>query len=302
MAKLATVLAPCILRPKQDNSLSKDEKFAYRLIRDLFDHKEAIFGELKRQSSNGSLAGGANLNNANRARAVSNADESNRRANMEARAKAINDQRQREKSPAPFNRHKREVSTGRFPVVASPRPDGSATPRVASAPINRTSLDVPGSHENSPEQTATSVAFGTAQSITYGAGRKLTYNHEAVATNGEYPERGDSITNPLRVFSGGGPGPHIPPPADDDTSIPSSATADQKSETASLSSPTSLSGPAGGGFKRSALGSGGKRTAAMKAGGIRRSASRELGGLILTQNEQPARSQGVTLEDKPMDD
>ena len=304
VAKLATVLAPCILRPKQDNALSKDEKFAYRLIRDLFDHKEGIFGELKRQSSNGSLGGGAGLNNASRARAVSNADESNRRANMEARAKAINDQRQREKSPAPFNRHKREVSTGRFPVVASPRPDGSATPRISSAPVNRTSLDVPGSQENSPEQTATTTAFGAGQSSTYGTGRKLTHNHEAVSTNGDYPPRDDSITHPLRVFSGGGPGPHIPPPAEDDASMPSSGATDQKSETASLASPTSLSGPAGGGLKRSALGSGGKRLAATKpiSSNIRRSASRELGGLSLTQNEQPTRSQGVTLEDKPMDD
>ncbi|EOD48023.1 putative and fes cip4 domain protein [Neofusicoccum parvum UCRNP2] len=56
-ATLATALAPCILRPRQENSLTMNERYAYRLIRDLFAHKDAIFGELKRALARQSLIG-----------------------------------------------------------------------------------------------------------------------------------------------------------------------------------------------------------------------------------------------------
>ncbi len=49
--RLATILAPCILRPKLENTLTMNERYNYRLVRDLFAHKDQIFGELKRQSS-----------------------------------------------------------------------------------------------------------------------------------------------------------------------------------------------------------------------------------------------------------
>ena len=48
---LATSLAPCILRPRTETSLTMEEKHAYRLVRDLFANKTAIFSELKRMSS-----------------------------------------------------------------------------------------------------------------------------------------------------------------------------------------------------------------------------------------------------------
>jgi hypothetical protein len=48
---LATNLAPCILRPKHETTLTMNERFAYRLLRDLIAHKDAVFGELKRASS-----------------------------------------------------------------------------------------------------------------------------------------------------------------------------------------------------------------------------------------------------------
>ncbi|MCP6134608.1 hypothetical protein NL393_36075, partial [Klebsiella pneumoniae] len=51
VAQLSSVLAPCILRPKQETGLSMTEKYNVRLLRDLLAHKDAIFGELKRQSS-----------------------------------------------------------------------------------------------------------------------------------------------------------------------------------------------------------------------------------------------------------
>lgn len=140
VASLAQTLAPCILRPRLENTLTLNERHSYRLIRDLFDHKDAIFGELKRQSSASSTLGaGAG---AARPRAIST-DESNRRAAVEARNRAIAS-RSRATSPAPGVRHRRDRSTdgsqgsGRFPInVASPHGTERKNPRQ--------SLDVPSS-------------------------------------------------------------------------------------------------------------------------------------------------------------
>ena len=117
-AALAQVLAPCILRPRFESSLTMNERHSYRLVRDLFEHKEAIFGELKRQSSVPGLS-----TTAVHPRAIST-DESNRRAAMEARQRAIVN-RTRDKSPATAQRHRRDRSSGpengRFPInVGSP--------------------------------------------------------------------------------------------------------------------------------------------------------------------------------------
>ncbi|PCH05909.1 Fps/Fes/Fer/CIP4 homology [Penicillium occitanis (nom. inval.)] len=140
VAALAQTLAPCILRPRLENTLTLNERHSYRLIRDLFDHKDAIFGELKRQSSASSTLGaGAG---AARPRAIST-DESNRRAAVEARNRAIAS-RSRATSPAPGARHRRDRSTdgsqgsGRFPInVNSPHGSERRNPRQ--------SLDVPSS-------------------------------------------------------------------------------------------------------------------------------------------------------------
>lgn len=154
VTQLATILAPCILRPKTETSMTMEEKFSYRLIRDLFAHKDAIFTELKRASS---------LNNTNgdnhRPRAIST-DESNRRANMEARQKAVLEaagsrSRAASPNPTPGSRHRRDRSTGgaetRFPI-ASPT---AATHRgqrtsVPTSIASRQSLEVPSSAEGSP--------------------------------------------------------------------------------------------------------------------------------------------------------
>src|SRR3954464_5625469 len=40
IAAIATSLAPCILRPKTETSMTMEEKYSYRLIRDLFSHKD----------------------------------------------------------------------------------------------------------------------------------------------------------------------------------------------------------------------------------------------------------------------
>ena len=143
VASLAQTLAPCILRPRIESSLTMHERHSYRLIRDLFDHKEEIFGELKRASSqNHSLAAPAS----NRPRAPSSTDESNRRANMEARNRAIAS-KARASSPAPSGMgingrtHRRDRSTGaetRFPIQTSP----TAVPDPHRRGM-RHSLDVP---------------------------------------------------------------------------------------------------------------------------------------------------------------
>ncbi|KAK2858470.1 hypothetical protein FQN49_004697, partial [Arthroderma sp. PD_2] len=113
ISALAPGLAPCILRPRVQNHLTMDERHSHRLVRDLIVNQKQIFGELRRLSSKSSSAA------AQRPRAIST-DESNRRANMEERNRAIAS-RARGTSPAPSPRHRRDRSVGssgstRFPV------------------------------------------------------------------------------------------------------------------------------------------------------------------------------------------
>lgn len=251
--RLAHSLAPCVLRPRTENTLTLEDRHAYRLIRDLFDHKEAIFGELKRQSSGGQ--------NSVRHRAISTGDESQRRAHMEARQKAINEAR-RDRSPAPSNRHRRDKSTdgapGRFPVVASPRPDSGRV--VSGAPAatsnKRTSLEVPGSQDNSPVQPRTEKPSAPDQ-----------LNAQAMDTNGHVSPDFRSMPG---GFGGYGPGPHIPPPREDDSPV-------------SDVTPPDTSTSKVGSLKRSAMGSG-------------------RSGRALTRDEPVESGKGVQLVDKPMDD
>jgi hypothetical protein len=144
VAALANALAPCVLRPRQESSLTMNERFSYRLIRDLFAHKDAIFGELKRASSLTHSSSGAQ-----RPRAIST-DESNRRANYEERNRAIAAQRSpRAVSPGPGTRstHRRDRSQTRFPV-------NTASPTESRRTTLRDSLEVPGSVKSSPPSEA----------------------------------------------------------------------------------------------------------------------------------------------------
>jgi hypothetical protein len=150
---LATALAPCILRPRQESSLSMNERYSYRLVRDLFAHKDAIFGELKRASTLTHSSSGAQ-----RPRAIST-DESNRRANMEERQRAIAAQRSpRATSPGPSRAtgsHRRDRSQTRFPV------NTSSPTETRRNTLNRSSLEVPGTPDGSaPDETPTN---GTAE-------------------------------------------------------------------------------------------------------------------------------------------
>lgn len=269
---LAQSLAPCILRPRLENSLTLEEKHAYRLIRDLFEHKEAIFGELKRQSSTGGSGP------ANRSRAVSNAnpDESSRRAHMEARARAITEQRQRDKSPAPTNRHRRDKSTdgslGRFPVVASPRPEHGRSASGVGFPTKRASLEVPGSNESSPVQQRNQSAVNANSAVKV---------EQDSTTNGDDQTPSSPVPMLPSTFSGGGPGPHIPPPLDDDsndsdTQAPVPVPKDDRPATTS------------GSFKRVAA--------------VGRNAAGSLKRTPVPSQSAVAPAQGVQLTDRPMDD
>ncbi|KAM7221712.1 putative rho-GTPase-activating protein [Rhypophila decipiens] len=152
IAKLATNLAPCVLRPRQQTSLTMEEKHSYRLIRDLFANKDAIFSELKRMSTMGASA--AVSAPTNRPRAIST-DESNRKAHMEERTRALLEKsgggsRSRATSPAPSPRgHRRDKSSGgaetRFPVAPSITSPTAHAKRQSMGPVlpKRTSLEVP---------------------------------------------------------------------------------------------------------------------------------------------------------------
>lgn len=155
--QLASVLAPCIMRPKQETGLTMNEKYNVRLLKDLFAHKDAIFGELKRQSTLTHTNSGATR----QVRAVST-DESKRREHMEERQRAIlaaqhSSTRSRGASPGPGTRtpggesgHRRDRSRShetRFPVttsaVSSPVAARVMSPTASVSSSNRDSLNVP---------------------------------------------------------------------------------------------------------------------------------------------------------------
>jgi hypothetical protein len=312
ISDLAHGLAPCILRPRIENTLTLEDRHAYRLIRDLFEHKEAIFGELKRQSS--TLSSSNSIGG--RTRAVSNTvnpDESNRRANMEARQKAITEAR-RDRSPAPTNRHRRDKSTdgslggaGRFPVVASPRPD-QTTHRVSlgGAPQKRGSLEVPGSQDSSPVHSRTEahnrlaaitqVSGSSSNGANGGGGGGLGVG----ITDSPQDTFGDDTGGMPGAFSGGGPGPHIPPPVDsdgpDDTGSAGTVTPPRNGGGVAEANQAAFGQNAKvGSLKRSAVGSGsgsGKKVSSSRGGSLRKP----------QQQQEGAVDQGVTLSDGRMDD
>jgi len=183
ISALGNVLAPCILRPKTETSMTMEEKYSYRLIRDLFTHKDAIFLELKRASS----LSHSNSVDTRRPRAIST-DESNRKANMEARARAIinagagGSSRSRATSPAPSPRgHRRDRSSGgpetRFPIATSvTSPTAHERANRNSQPV-RHSLEVPADSAQpaaAAEPNGTAPASKPLQDITNGSGDSPT--------------------------------------------------------------------------------------------------------------------------------
>ncbi|GAB1211989.1 hypothetical protein ATERTT37_001115 [Aspergillus terreus] len=260
IASLAQALSPCILRPRTESSLTMNERHSYRLIRDLFAHKDSIFGELKRQSSGLGIGGSAS-----RPRAIST-DESNRRAAMEARNRAIVD-RSRANSPAPPRKHRRDRSSGasevgRFPINVSPTERRTTT---------RNSLDVP-STTTSPTgaDEMTTVNINASETVANGTSN----DSPASAATTESPTSGGASTPPAAPGSDDSPTP-TPTPALDGAekrvSVPRSGAITRKPGLGSRSSfPAAAISDSPVDSKRSSV-----------------------------ADTEP---KGVTLEDKPMDD
>jgi hypothetical protein len=177
--------------------------------------------------------------------------------------------------------------------VASPRPDVRSASGVAAGAVKRHSLDVPGGNENS------SANVQPTHTPTHTPGRSVTNpvitasaNSAPTANGQSTPVSPDIVPS---IFSGGGPGPHIPPPVDDDSPVneTSGPLADAVEENVEMPSVQ-------GSLRRTAKGSGGRRTAGGSSlgGGLKRHASRDKGG-VMEHHGLPA--EGVTLEDRPMD-
>lgn len=217
ITQLGQSLAPCILRPRAETSLTFGEKYNYRFLRDLFEHHKAIFDELKRaaaanlqrgltvRQSDGAGLGSGTGTILGRPRAISS-DESNRRVHMEERAKAIAN-RSRAASPAPaafhsnaasldVARHRRDSSKGpsdtRFPVAVS-----TASPRGG---ITRQSLDVPKSEANSPVRERERERQYVSSGLGDAAAAALNASHNVV--NGT-PKKGSDA-------DGAAPLPRLP--------------------------------------------------------------------------------------------
>ncbi|KAJ5729294.1 uncharacterized protein N7483_003802 [Penicillium malachiteum] len=269
---LAQVMSPCILRPRVESSLTMDERHSYRLIRDLFAHKDTIFGELKRQTSAmGSIS-------SSRPRAISS-DESNRRAAMEARQRAIVN-RSRATSPTGRSRHRRDRSSGasengRFPInVTSP-----AERRTTGRGI---SLDVP---------TASSSPTNSEHTPT------VNTNITDVATNGttESPASA-AVTSATTLSSGLSSGSDSPPPppetVEDDSPTPTPTPALTSTE---FEKRSSIPRSAGARYTRKpGLGSLSSFPTGSAVGATGTDSNRS----SIVESEP----KGVTLEDKPMDD
>lgn len=246
-----------------------NERYSYRLVRDLFAHKDAIFGELKRASTLTHSTSGSQ-----RPRAIST-DESNRRANMEERQRAIAAQRSpRGVSPGPSNRssgsHRRDRSQTRFPVNATNSPTESR-----KGPTNRGSLEVP--DPDSPSAAASAAAAATA-----------------TATNGTSSDNA-SDASPPSVLSGRSaemyePTPFSPVehPAPSSTRVPLALGGRKHAGSLARGNRDSM-----GSLKR-----GGNRDSTGSLRSLANATEEAASGVTL----EDAAPRGVTLEDKPMDD
>ncbi|KAH8149030.1 uncharacterized protein LAJ45_07006 [Morchella importuna] len=251
---LAHSLSYCILRPRVESPLTQHERHSYRLVRDLFAHKEQVFGELKRAST---LASG-------RARAIST-DESQRRAHVEARNRAvIGAARSRPSSPAPTGRHRRDVSTdggNRFPIQTSPT---SSSPRN-SGRYRPSSLEVPGG----------ASSLETAKEYETDPPMRMTQEPDGMHHDSSGNDSPQSATN---SHSSGGL---------------------EKSNSLSRSGHASGTGASGSRFPRKA-GGGLVRAAAAKRDSM--TAPQNGNDSDGSGADDQGRSPGVSLTDRPMDD
>lgn len=259
------------------------ERHSYRLLRDLLAHKEAIFGELKRNASSYAQNAAATQaaiaardgGSTTRLRAIST-DESNRRANTEARNRAIAS-RSRAASPAPHvngrtGGHRRDRSAGpaetRFPIHATSPPSATADGHRRGG---RTGLEV-------PDGTTGSPATGGTDKQNAGA---VEQNHYMPSESSQLASVNQSHTQQEQSNGSPDPSSHTPAPMAD------SGASQQPEKRDSLNRgskfPARKTGTAGSLGNRSSAGS------AMGAGG----------GRVSLEGERPV---GVQLSDRPMDD
>lgn len=330
VTQLASTLAPCILRPKQETGLSMTEKYNLRLLRDLLTHKDEIFGELKRQSSLAHSSSGATRPN----RAIST-DESSRRENMIERQRAIaaaqqaqglqrsNSNRSRQPSPGPTGRvplpeghgHRRDRSRGpetRFPIstgnVTSPTEKRIMSPNSGST---RLSLEVPLSPPQTRQvQPMTLPASPPSQS---GANVSDEAPETPPKTNGSLhqpppAEPSSNETDKVRERSDTGSSLRSSTPlgishADGDTSSPATTVSDGPSNRDSVPAKRdslTRSGAARGQFTRKGTGSLQRQSVISKRDSI--ATESLVQSPVEAQNAEPEPvSKGVQLEDKPMD-
>lgn len=316
---LSNVLAPCIMRPKQETGLSMNEKYNVRLLKDLFAHKDAIFGELKRQSS----LTHTNSGSTRQTRAIST-DESRRREHMEERQRAIaaaqqaqsGSNRSRNPSPGPGGRgplaeggHRRDRSRGpetRFPVNTNAAQTAAAarhmSPTTSTSSSHRDSLNIPqsppatrGGPQSPPKDTDTpSKANGTSF---HQPPPRNSQEHDATPRSSieaikrqSGPATSASISSPSdfnnqgHFYSSSIDSSTPGGAATSNTSDPSSASSVSKNE----STPTkkdSLTRRSGYGARRG-------------TGGLQRQSLINKGETAAAEEPE---AKGVQLEDKPMD-
>lgn len=330
VTQLSSVMAPCILRPKQETGLSMSEKYNVRLLRDLLSHKDEIFGELKRQSSLAHSNSGATRPN----RAIST-DESSRRENMIERQRAIaaaqqqsglqrsNSNRSRQPSPGPGarvplpegNGHRRDRSRGpetRFPIST-----GSVTSptekRIMSPGSSRLSLEVPLSPPQARQtQSTTNPTSPPEQAGTRNSGEVPTTPPKTNGSIHQPPpaEPGNDDRESARDRSDTGSSLRSYTPlgisqADaDSTSSPATTVSDGQSNRDSVPAKRdslSRSGAARGQFQRK-----GTAGSLQRQSVISRRDSNTPENIVQSpvdiQNGEPEPTpKGVQLEDKPMD-
>lgn len=327
ISSLAQTIAPCILRPRTETSLSFEEKHNNRFLRDLLAHKEAIFGELKRTISlthSASVLRASSGAGVGRPRAVSS-DESNRRANMEERARAIAN-KSRNASPAPVPRdslmeqhRKLDSSRGpdtRFPVhvaggggsgspvresresqqqqltVEKRRRDSSRGPVETRFPVNATP----------PRPRFDSLPQNTVAHAKQGVDVAANTESSPVAERtGRHPERRGQAAPPPVMFTGSLQGPVLRHAEEQERfSGAQTATVVEVGKSNSLGRSTATSGryPRKTGGASVGGGGGGGGGMVVSKASLRRIDGNGGEG----EHEEQKRPVGVELVDKPMDD
>lgn len=214
---LATTLAPCIIRPRVETSLTLEERHAFRLLRDLFTHKTAIFSELKRMSTQTLSNPTAASKEVPRPRAIST-NESNRRQFQEERQRLLLEKagggRSRATSPAPSprgpgNSHRRDRSVGRFPVAAhgtvtSPTEtkDRGRTSMGPVLGIKRSSLEVPGEPAVSTPTDSTATTNGGSDSTATDSPNSTRSRSETIKSTDSLVEKRNSLGRTNRQSMG----------------------------------------------------------------------------------------------------